>query len=143
MARPDRVVLLYEEPDKRTVLIDGDLMRLVWPARHLDQRTNIGASQRRLQRYFVDKSPDQLRRHFHIQADEPDDRPALWLVRMTPTRRQIRDGLSQLELWLDRATVTLTAMRMTFPNGDTKVMEFREVRINPLLDPSLFQIDVP
>ena len=62
---------------------------------------------------------------------------------MTPKRRQIREGLSQLELWLDRASVTLTAMRMTFPNGDTKLMEFEDVRVNPAIDPSLFQIATP
>ena len=143
VVRPDRVVLLYDEPDTRTVLIDGDVMRMVWPARRLDQRTNIGASQRRIQRYFVDKSPDQLRSHFDIQAEAPDNRPAVWLVKMTPKRRQIREGLSQLELWLDRTSVTLTAIRMTFPNGDTKLMEFEDVRVNPAIDPSLFQIVTP
>jgi outer membrane lipoprotein-sorting protein len=140
VARPDRIVLRYDAPDSRTVLIDGDVMRLVWPARGLDQRTNVGAAQRRVQQYFVDKTPDQLRSHFEIQAEAPGDQPALWRVRMTPKRRQIREGVSQLDLWLDRATVTLTAMRITFPNRDTKLMEFEDVRINPAIDPSLFQI---
>lgn len=140
VVRPDRIVLLYDEPDKRTVLIDGDMMRMVWPSRRLDQQTNIGASQRRVQQYFVDKSPDQLRSHFDVRAEPAVDRPTSWLVTMTPKRRQIREGLAQLELWLDRTTVVLTAMRMTFPNGDTKLMAFEDVRVNPAIDPSLFQI---
>jgi outer membrane lipoprotein-sorting protein len=143
VVRPTRVVLRYDEPDQRTVLIDGDLMRLVWPARRLDQRTNIGASQRRIQQYFVDKSPDQLRSHFDIRAEVPADRPSAWLITMTPKRRQIREGLSRLELWLDRTTVMLTAMRMTFPNRDTKLMDFEDVRVNPTIDPALFHITTP
>jgi outer membrane lipoprotein-sorting protein len=140
VVRPNRVVLLYDEPDKRTVLIDGDVMRLVWPERRLDRRTNVGAAQRRIQQYFVDKSPDQLRRHFDIVAEVSADRPSDWRVAMTPKRRQIREGLARLELWLDRTTVMLTAMRMTFPNGETKLMDFRDVQINPAIDPALFQI---
>jgi hypothetical protein len=27
---------------------------------------------------------------------------------------------------------------MTFPNGDTKLMEFADVKINPPIDPSVF-----
>jgi outer membrane lipoprotein-sorting protein len=143
VVRPDRVVLLYDEPDKRTVLIDSDVMRLVWPARRLDQRTHVGAAQRRIQQYFVDKSPDQLRSHFDIRAEAAADRPSAWLVAMTPKRRQIREGLTRLDLWLDRSTVMLIAMRMTFPNGDTKLMDFEDVRVNPTIDPALFQIATP
>lgn len=136
--RPSKVVLHYTAPEARTLLIDGDVMRLVWPSRSLDRRTPIGSTQRRIQQYFVDKSPAQLRRHFAISAGEASDRPDTWLVVMTPTRKQIKQGLTRLELWLTRDQVMLSAMRMTFPNGDTKLMEFADVRINPPIDPSLF-----
>jgi outer membrane lipoprotein-sorting protein len=143
VVRPNKIVLLYDDPERRTVLIDGETMRLVWPSRAIDQRTNIGATQRRIQQYFVDKSPDQLRRHFAITAAVATDRPNAWLVAMTPTRRQIKEGLTRLDLWLDRTTVTLQSMRLTFPNGDTKLMVFEDVVMNPTLDPSLFQIKTP
>jgi hypothetical protein len=29
---------------------------------------------------------------------------------------------------------------MTFPNGDTKLMEFSDVKINPPIDASLFKL---
>jgi outer membrane lipoprotein-sorting protein len=141
--RPHRIVLRYDDPDTRIVLIDGDVMRLAWPARRLDQRTNIGASQRRIRQYFLDKSPDQLRSHFDIHAEVAADRPDVWLVTMTPKRRQIREGLVRLELWLNRTTVVLAAMRMTFPNGDTKSMDFTDVKVNPPIDPAIFEITSP
>jgi outer membrane lipoprotein-sorting protein len=136
--RPSKVVLHYTSPDKRTVLIDGDVMRVVWPSRNLDQQTGIGAAQRRIQQYFVDKTPKQLRGHFDIVAREANDRPGQWWVTMTPKRKQIRAGLAQLELWLDQRTVVLAAMQMTFPTGETKTMAFTDVVINPVIDPSVF-----
>lgn len=138
VVRPNRVVLQYANPERRTVLIDGDSMRIVWPSRSLDQRLAIGATQRRIQQYFVDKSPAQLRSHFDITAAEAPNRPAAWHVTMVPRRKQIREGLSKLELWIDRDTVMLSSLLMTFPSGDTKRMSFEDVRVNPAVDPSVF-----
>jgi outer membrane lipoprotein-sorting protein len=100
---------------------------------------SIGASQRRIQRYFVDKTPAQLRSHFDIAARNATDRAGTWLVEMTPKRKQIREGMTRLDLWIDHKTVVLVAMKMTFPNGDTKLMEFSNVKINPAVDPALFK----
>jgi outer membrane lipoprotein-sorting protein len=138
VVRPSKIALHYTEPEKRAVLIDGDVMRVVWPSRSIDTKTAIGASQRRIQQYFVDKSPAQLRSHFEIVARDAVERPGAWLVSMTPKRKQIRQGLTKLDLWVDHATVVLNAMQMTFPNGDTKRMEFADVKINPPIDPSIF-----
>lgn len=130
VVRPSSILLHYTS-DNRTIRIDGEVMHVVWPARKIDRKTNIGAAQRRIQQYFVDKSPSQLRSHFDITATEAADRTGTWLVHMTPKRKQIREGISKLELWIDQSRVVLTAMKMTFPNGDTKLMEFSNVKINP------------
>jgi outer membrane lipoprotein-sorting protein len=139
VVRPSRVVLRYTSPDTRTVLIENEVMRVVWPARGIDQRTPIGSAQRRIQQYFVDKSPAQLRSHFDIVARDATDRPKTWLLTMTPKRKQIKEGLSKLELWLDQEAIVLAAMQMTFPSGETKLMEFADVRINPPIDPAVFR----
>jgi len=139
VVRPHRIVLHYVEPERRTVLIDGDTMRMLWPSRSIDQRFAIGPTQRRIQQYFVDKSPTQLRSHFDITAADAADRPTAWQVTMVPRRKQIREGLSKLELWIERDTVMLSSLLMTFPNGDTKRMSFDEVRVNPAIDESVFK----
>ncbi len=139
--RPSRVVLRYTEPDHRILLIDADTLTLSWPSAHVHTVTDIGAAQRRVQKYFVDTSPAELRGHFHIAARDASDRPGTYLLTMTPKRKQIQQGLKQLELWIDKTTVMLSAMRMTFPNGDTKLMTFTDVKMNPPIDPSVFRID--
>jgi outer membrane lipoprotein-sorting protein len=129
--RPSKVVLSYTVPDNRLVTIDENTMHVSWPSRAIDRKTSIGAARRRIQQYFVDKSPSQLRSHFDIVATTDSDRVGTWLVTMTPKRKQIREGITKLELWIDQQTVVLAAMKMTFPAGDTKLMEFSNVKINP------------
>jgi len=137
--RPSQIALHYQDPERRTVLIDATTLRVIWPSRSLDQQMPIGATQKRIQRYFVDQSPKQLRSQFAIVATEASDRKGAWLVTMVPKRQQIREGLSKLELWIEQDTVMLSALRMTFANGDTKRMQFDEVRLNPAIDAALFK----
>ena len=136
--RPSRTVLNYIEPSVRRVLIDRSLLLITWPSRGVKQQQNIGAAQERVQKYFVGKSPEELRRHFRIEAREASDRPATWHVDMVPTRRQLKEGVSRIELWLAHDTVLPVSMRLTFPNGDTKRMDFTDVRVNPALPPETF-----
>jgi outer membrane lipoprotein carrier protein len=137
--RPSRIALRYTEPDERIILIDGDTMTMSWPSRHVRQAQDIGAAQKRIQKYFVDSSPGELRSHFTITAKEADDRPNAYLVTMVPKRKQILEGLTRLDLWVDRTTQLMVAMKMTFPSGDTKLMTFTDVKPNAPVDASMFK----
>ena len=135
--RPGRVALHYTEPDERQVIIDGNRMTLTWPSRGIRQTKDIGASQRRVQKYFVDSSPDELRSHFQVTAREVAEGYA---IEMVPRRKQISEGVARLDLTLDGASLLMTTMRMTFPNGGTKTMTFRDVRPDGEVDPALFRV---
>ena len=140
--RPSRVVLRYTEPDARTVLIDGNKMTMVWPSRNLRQVTDIATTQRRIQKYFVNGTAADLRHEFQID-DHPSggDRPNAYYVTLTPKRKQIHETLAGLDLWVDRSSLLLDVMKMTFANGDTKTMAFEDVVKNAPLEPSTFAID--
>jgi outer membrane lipoprotein-sorting protein len=139
VSRPDKVLLRYAEPETRSVLIDGDQLTLAWPARHIRQVSAIGTAQRRVQKYFVGASASELRKEFAIEADAATDRAGSYHVAMVPRRKQIRENLARLELWIDRSTLLMSAMRMTFPNGDTKTMAFEDVVPNAPVDPAAFR----
>ena len=137
--RPGRVALRYVEPDERVVIIDGDRLTIAWPARRVRQTRDIGTAQKRVQKYFVDSSPGELRSHFAISARERADRGG-YTIALVPKRTQIREGLTRLVLGIDGGTLLLDAMEMTFPNGDTKRMTFADVKPNAPIDPGVFTL---
>jgi len=139
--RPSRVVLRYREPDARTVLIDGNRMTVVWPTRNLRQVTDVTAAQGRIQKYFVNGTAADLRHEFQID-DHPagDSRPNAYYLSMVPKRKQIHDTLARLELWVDRRSLLLDELKMTFANGDTKTMTFEDIVRNGTLEPGTFAI---
>ena len=138
--RPSRVALKYTEPDERMVLIDGDRLTVVWPSRGVRQARDIGAAQKRVQKYFVGSSPDELRTHFDIAAKDASDRPG-YSILLVPKRKQIKEGLRRLELWIDPVSLLMTSMKMTFPNGDSKLMTFTDVKLNATIDAAVFRIE--
>jgi outer membrane lipoprotein-sorting protein len=139
--RPARVVLRYAEPESRVVLIDGNRMTLSWPSHNVRQTTDIAAAQGRVQKYFVNGTASELRGQFDIEEHDGSDRPGTYHVTMIPKRKQIREALTRLDLWVTRSTLLLDAMRMTFANGDTKMMAFDEVAPNAALEPGTFSVD--
>jgi outer membrane lipoprotein carrier protein len=139
--RPGRVVLRYSQPAGRLVLIDGNRMTMSWPSHNVRQTTDIGTAQGRVQKYFVNGTAAELRGQFDIEEHEGSDRPGTYHVAMVPKRKQIRESLARLDLWVMRSTLLLDAMRMTFANGDTKMMSFDEVVPNAALEPGTFSIE--
>jgi outer membrane lipoprotein-sorting protein len=134
--RPSRVALLYTDPADQRIVIDGKWMTTT--AQGIQRKMDVGAAQDRVQKYFVQSDAAELRRVFDIELRERSSRPGTHEVVMVPKRKQIKETLSKLELWVGDGTALLKAMRMTFANGDTKLMEFDNVVANGLVDPGTF-----
>jgi outer membrane lipoprotein-sorting protein len=139
--RPALIALRYEDPETRAIVIEGDRMTLSWPGRNLRQVRDIGAALRRVQKYFVEGTPADLVREFAVTSGVAADRPGAYEIVMVPKRKQIREGLAGLDLWIDQSSMLLAAMRMRFSNGDSKLMTFSNVRINTPVDRALFSTD--
>ena len=59
---------------------------------------------------------------------------------MRPKRKQIREGLERLEIWIDRESLLLVQMRMTFPGGDSKTIRLDDSTVNVPVTDETFQI---
>ncbi len=138
--RPSQIRLEYHGTDARTVVVDGNAMALDWPARNMHGTRDIGGMMRRASRFFESNSPADLRRHFDIVAIVAPDRANSWQVTFTPRRKQMRDGVDRVHVWIDMTALVLQALKMEYPGGDTRLMEFADVRINPPVAADAFSL---
>ena len=122
------------------IVIDGNKMTMSWPSHNVRQVTDVGTAQGRVQKYFVNGTAADLRAQFEIEEHGTSERPGTDHLTLIPKRKQIRETLARLDLWVTRSTLLLDAMRMTFANGDTKMMSFDEVVPNAALEPGTFSI---
>lgn len=139
-ARPGRVRLDYSSPERKTVVIDAGRLVVVWPDRKEREEIDVGQLEKRIDRYFVDRTPAELRKHFDISAAADARVPHTDRIDMIPKPKQIRTGLSRLALWVDQERLLLTQMRMSFPGGDSKTLAFEGIELNVPLEASAFSV---
>lgn len=136
---PIRVVMNYTSPVAKTVALDDKRLVVAWPSEQRREEIDIAATQRRVQKYFIDASPQQLREQFDITLAS-DMKDAAYRLDLVPRRKQIAEGLTRLRIWIDRTRLVMIKMTLDFPGGDTKTLELRDVRTNVAIDEQAFAV---
>ena len=139
-AMPMRMLMTYSSPEVRYILVDQTRIVTVVPARRQRAEINIADMQRRIQKYFVDASPKDLRQSFDITLAPDPSLPEIDLMDMKPRRSQIKEGLARLRLWLDRSRLVMVKMRMDYADGDSRTIELSDIKTNVPIDDRTFVI---
>ena len=139
-APPMRVLMTYTDPDRKTIAIDGKSLVVSWPDRHEREKIDIFQIQKRIDQYFTQATIGQLRSMFEITAEADSTIREADRVDMRPKRKQIKEGLERLELWIDRENLLLVQMRMTFAGGDRKTIRLEDIAVNVPIPDGTFQI---
>jgi outer membrane lipoprotein-sorting protein len=137
-AMPIRVVMHYTTPTIKTVALDDKHMVIAWPSGNRED-LDIAETQRRVQRYFTDASPKQLRDLFTITLSS-DLKDTAYTLEMVPRRKQIADGVNRLRIWTDRDRLLMSRMTLDFPGGNSKTLELHDLRTNVPIDEGMFAI---
>jgi len=137
---PARLRLDYAGGDRRVVVVDEHRLAVNGQDPSMRLVRDITTTQKRVQKYFVDKSPAELRKHFTVRASADPGTPGTYEVLMVPTRAQIKEGLSELRIWIDGKTLFLRQIRMVFPGGDSKTFVLDHVRLDQPVAPGTFDV---
>ncbi len=139
-APPSRVLMTYTDPERRTIAIDGKSLVVVWPDRREREKIDISQTQKRIDQYFTQATIGGLRSMFEITAQPDSVIREADRVDMRPRRKPIKEGLERLELWIDRESLLLVQMQMTFPGGDRKTIRLDDITVNVPITDEMFLI---
>jgi len=143
-ARPMRVLLRYQVPEKKLLLIDGDELRVVWPERGQQERLPIGKIQDAVDKYFYRASEKDLRGHFDISVTVDAEVAGTQRVDMIAKRKQVRKGLESMHVWVADDTLYLVKMRLVYPDGaGSKTIELSNLRANVPVEDEEFTLELP
>lgn len=139
-APPARVLMSYTDPERRMIAIDARSLVVVWPDRGERERIDISQTQKRIEQYFTQATIRQLRSMFEIKAETDSTIRETDRIEMRPKRKPITEGLEGLTLWIDRTSLLLVQMQMTFPGGDRKMIRLEDIAVNVPVTDETFQI---
>ncbi|MBP1603695.1 MAG: lipoprotein chaperone, partial [Acidobacteria bacterium] len=142
-AKPASLAMSYTSPERKTIVADGQRMLIARPGRAEREVIDITQVMKRVDHYFVNATPDELRKHFTVRAFVDPGVPAWYQVDLVPTRKQIRQGLERLQVWIARDALLLAQIRITFAGGDTTTVAIRDAELNVPLPADAFTIDTP
>jgi outer membrane lipoprotein-sorting protein len=143
-ARPIRVSLRYENPETKRIVIDGDRFLIAWPERGRVEERQIAEIQENVDKYFYQASEEQLRKLFDVTVTSDPELPNTSRVEMIAKRKQIKEGIERLVLWLEDQSLYMVKMRLVYPRGGgTKTIELSNLVANVPLDDEEFQIEYP
>jgi outer membrane lipoprotein-sorting protein len=137
---PSRVLMTYTDPERRMIAIDSKSLVVVWPDRGERENIDISQTQKRIDQYFTQATIGQLRSMFEITAQPDSMMRETVRVDMRPKRKQIKEGLERLEIWIDRESLLLVQLQMTFPGGDKKTIRLDDVAVNVPVSDETFRI---
>jgi outer membrane lipoprotein-sorting protein len=142
-ARPPRVLLQYTSPEPKTLLMDGRRLVVTWPDGREPETVDISGTMKRVNQYFTNADVKALRKIFVVQALPATEIPNTYRLDMVPKRKQVKEGLERLQIWLDRDTLFFAQMKMSFPGGDSNTFRIEDAELNVPLGPRTFEIEAP
>ena len=142
-AKPSRLLMTYLSPERKTIVMDGNRLLIIRPDSGEVDRVDTTEILKRVDRYFVNANPDQLRKSFTVRAFVDPEVPAWYQIDLVPTRKQIRQGLDRLQIWIGRESLFLAQLRITFAGGDTTTVAIKDAELNVRLPADAFEVNVP
>ena len=74
---------------------------------------------------------------------DPDMVPASYQIDLVPRRKQIKQGLERLQIWISREPMLLSQIKMTFPGGDSDTVTIMDAQLNVPIPANVFDVDLP
>ena len=144
LTKPDSVRWEYSAPEEMRFVIADNEYTGYYPKRKKAERRNVRRWGEQLFRFLgLGQASDELRKFYDIRIGEssPDENTVLLILE--PRKKRVRKRMDAVHFWVDAETYLPVRIRYSSHNGNTRVVVFDEMRINPDLAASLYVVDLP
>ena len=141
-SKPDRIVITYAPPEPKTIVMRGVQLFVIrpnLPEKDRVETIDITEIMKKVNHYFTNASPDELRRAFTIRAFPDPDASGASQIQLLPKRKQIKQGLEHLQIWVSPDDM-LAQLQLTFAGGDTETFKLEGIELNIPIPPSAFDV---
>jgi outer membrane lipoprotein-sorting protein len=143
-AKPAKLLMTYTSPERKTIVMDGTRLVVIGRDPGTSGQSDVTEIMKKVNHYFVNATPNDLRKSFTVRAFiDPEMRPSSYQVDLVPTRKQIRQGLERLQIWVTREPLLLSQIKMTFPGGDIGTITIDDAELNVPIPAHAFDVDLP
>jgi len=145
LTKPDSVRWEYSTPEEMRFVIADDQYTGYFPLRKQAEKRDVRRWGEQLFRFLgLGQASDELSKFYTISMGEPGQQAddSVLLV-LDPKKKRVRKRMESVQLWIDSDTLLPIRVRYSSNNGDTRTVEFASMTVNPVLESSLYVVDIP
>ncbi len=143
--RPNQVRWEYTEPEHKVFVITEKRYTAYYPAAKRAEEVEIKKFiGKRLFRFLgVGQSIEDLAKYYEFQLGESNDLPGTYLLVLTPRKKQIRESMAFMKIWVDEGTFLPRKVAYEEKDGDSTLLTFHDLRVNVDVAAHQFRVDLP
>jgi outer membrane lipoprotein-sorting protein len=145
LTKPDSVMWEYTSPESMQFVIAKNEYVGYFPNRKRAERRDIRRWSEQIFRFFgLGQASHELRNFYDIRLEEPG--PSMkrtYLLVLDPKKRRIKKRVESVRFWVDRASLLPVKVEYRDKSGNTRVVRFERVQVNPDLSASLYRLKIP
>ncbi len=145
LTKPAAVRWEYTTPEEMRFVIANDIYTGYFPVRKQAEQRDIHRWGEQLFRFLgIGQTSDELARFYKIRiVEEETPQVGKVLLVLDPRKRRVRKRMESVRFWIDEETLLPARIEYRGKAGNTRLIEFDRIEINPELSASLYVIDLP
>lgn len=145
MTKPDSVMWEYSTPESMQFVIAKDEYVGYFPARKRAERRNIERWRDQIFRFFgLGQVSGELKKFYDIRLEEPSpDMTDAYALVLEPRKRRVKKRMESVRFWVDRDTFLPIKVEYRDQKGNTRVIQFHKMQLNPDLSAGLYNLSLP
>lgn len=144
-----RMLIDFQEPDKKTVVIAGTKVDIYYPKTNTVQEYDLGKSHRSQMEQFLrlgfGSNSKDLTDAYSVKSGGPETVAGEPTTRLelVPKSKDLLAQFPKFELWISDQTGISVQQKMYQPGGDYSVATYTNMQINPNLPDSAVSLNLP
>ncbi len=141
-------LVIFNAPENRTFHFSGRTAEIYYPKAKTEEIYDVGKYQGAMDRWLAlgfDTSGADLRKEYEIKLLGPDtiESTPTTHLQLTPRSAEMQKLVTTVELWIPEGKSYPIQEKPILPSKDYRVLIYSNVKINPTLTNSDFELKVP
>lgn len=146
LTKPDSIRWEYSDPESMRFVIANDNYTGYFPERNRAETRKIGRWREQLFRFLgLGQATAELSKSYDIRVEEPGPGMAgTHCLVLEPKKKRVRKRMDEVRFWIDGSTYL--PVRVEYDgreDGNARVIEFRNMMVNPELAANLYSVELP
>ncbi len=141
--KPDKFLWEYTAPESKKLLLNGKSIVAYYPGEKRAEEIKTRFTKKIIEYLGLGSALSELADEYDMALAESNDLPGTDLVVLTPKNRRISKRLAEIRIWLDHKMSQPRQIQYLETDGDSSKISFSEIRINPDIELTKYEILIP